>query len=285
MRPQADAVLSGVEPNGGTALGRQVAGTQLLSRALTLLLCLRDHDEPMTVSQIADALQLPSATVYRLIQTLELAGFVDRSSRPYVSLGLRFIDLGQAALQRIVGQVGPVVQPMLERLTADTGQTSLLVMPTGARATCVLSVESPRPIRLSYEPGRVLPLFAGASSKVLLPWLSTRIVDAVFAQAAGATLADGTRLSARRLQSDIEAIRGHGYCVSHGERDVDAGAVAAPVLLRGNQIFAGVSVAGPRATFDAPTVAQFVDRVRIAAGEIAVAVTTSRAAGAGRRGR
>ena len=57
------------------------AGTQLLGRAVSLLIYLRELDDPVTVGDLAEALRLPAATVYRLVQTLEMAGFVDRSFR------------------------------------------------------------------------------------------------------------------------------------------------------------------------------------------------------------
>src|SRR6266566_3930744 len=109
------------------------AGTQLLARAVSLILYLRERDEPVTVSEIAGALQIPLNSAYRLVRTLELGGLADRSHRPYVSLGLRFMDLGLAKQRQVTRELAPVAQPVLESLTADTGETSLLLMPTGAR--------------------------------------------------------------------------------------------------------------------------------------------------------
>jgi len=126
-----------------------MAGTQLLARAVSLLLYLRERDEEVTVGELAGALKVPVNTVYRLVRTLELGGLVDRSQRPYVSLGLRLMDLGMAKQRQVARELAPIAMPALESLTAATGETSLLVMPTGARAICILAVESSRTIRLS----------------------------------------------------------------------------------------------------------------------------------------
>ncbi|MDQ6918047.1 MAG: IclR family transcriptional regulator [Candidatus Dormibacteraeota bacterium] len=241
------------------------AGTQLLGRAFSLLIYLRDRDEPVTVGVLAEALRLPPATVYRLVQTLELAGFVDRSFRPYLSLGLRFMDFGQAKQRQVARELGPVAQPVLEALTAATGETALLVMPTGARAIRILSAEPSRELRLSYRPGQVLPLYAGASGKVLLPWLSASLLESALAQGDGQLLADGRRLTQAELRLQVARIRADGYCISHGELDADAAAVAAPVFLRGGQVFAAVSVAGPLAGFSPPRLPGLIERVRAAA--------------------
>jgi DNA-binding IclR family transcriptional regulator len=244
-----------------------MAGTQLLARAVSVLLYLREREEPVTVIELAGALKVPVNTVYRIVRTLEMGGLVDRSQRPFVSLGLRLMDLGQAKQRLVAREVAPVAMPVLEALSAATEETSLLVMPTGARAICILAVEPSRPIRLSYQPGRVFPLYAGASGKVLLPWLSAQLVETAVAQADGQTLPGGRRLTAPRLRKEIESIRAAGFCVSHGELDAGASAVAAPVFGRGGQIFAAISVAGPETGFSARRLPLLIERVLSAAAE------------------
>jgi DNA-binding IclR family transcriptional regulator len=244
-----------------------MAGTQLLARAVSVLLYLREREEPVTVVELAGALQVPANTVYRIVRTLEMGGLADRSQRPFVSLGLRLMDLGQAKQRLVAREVAPVATPVLEALTAATEETSLLVMPTGARAICILAIEPSRAIRLSYQPGRVFPLFAGASGKVLLPWLSAQLVETAVAQGDGHTLPGGRRLTAARLRKEIESIRAAGYCVSHGELDTGASAVAAPIFGRAGQIFAAISVAGPETGFSAQRLPSLIARVLAAAAE------------------
>jgi DNA-binding IclR family transcriptional regulator len=245
-----------------------MAGTQLLARAVSVLLYLREREAPVTVIELSGALNVPINTVYRIVRTLEMGGLVDRSQRPYVSLGLRLMDLGQAKQRLVAREVAPVATPILEALTTGTGETSLLLMPTGARAICILAVEPSRAIRLSYQPGRVLPLYAGASGKVMLPWVSAQLVETAIAQGEGQVLADGRRLTASSLKSELKAIRASGYCVTHDELDAGASAVAAPVFVRGGQIFASVSVAGPSSGFADDRLPRLIETVVAAAGEI-----------------
>lgn len=259
-------------PRGGPiAAGDLVswmAGTQVLARAVSVLLYLRERDEPVTVGELAEALHVPSNTVYRIVRTLELGGLVDRTHRPYVSLGLRLMDLGQAKQRLLARELAPFALPALEALTAATGETALLVMPTGARAICIFAVEPSRAIRLSYQPGRVFPLYAGASGKILLPWLSDHLVESALAQSEGHVLPNGRRLTAARLRRDIQAMRKTGYCVSHAEVDAGASAVGAPVFARGGQIFAAVSVAGPETGFSEQRLPELIHHVLAASGEI-----------------
>src|ERR1700674_4305652 len=262
-----------------------MAGTQLLARAVSLLLYLRERDEAVTVRDLSDALKVPVNTVYRLLRTLEMGGLVDRSQRPYVSLGLRLMDMGLAKQRQVARELAPVALPALEALTANTGETSLLVMPTGARAICILAVESSRAIRLSYQPGRVFPLYAGASGKVMLPWLSAQLVETAIAQGAGQVLASGRTLTALDLRAEARSIRAAGYCVTHGDLDIGVSAVAAPVFARNGQIFAAVSVAGPETGFTADRLPGLVESVLAAAAATSRGVSIPRAAGVAENGR
>jgi DNA-binding IclR family transcriptional regulator len=261
------AVAARERPRADGDLVTWMAGTQLLARAVSLILYLRERDEAVTVGALAAALDVPANTAYRLVRTLELGGLVDRSHRPFVSLGLRFMDLGLAKQRQVTGELAPVAQPVLEALTAATGETSLLLMPTGARAICILAVEASSALRLSYQPGRVLPLYAGASGKVMLPWVSAGLLATAVAQAEGQVLADGRRPTARGIKADLKSIKANGYCVTHDELDAGVSAVAAPVFTRGGQIFASVSVAGPSQSFTEDRLQTLIDAVVAAADE------------------
>lgn len=268
MKAHVGAAKSDGRPEADGDLVTWAAGTQLLARATSLILYLRERDEPVTAGELASALEIPLNTVYRLVRTLELGGLVDRSRRPYVSLGLRLMDLGLAKQRQVTRELAPVALPVLESLTESTGETSLLLMPTGARAICILAAEPSRAIRLSYQPGRVLPLYAGASGKVMLPWVSAQLLETALAQGDGQMLAGGRRLTAGALKAELRAIKASGCCVTHDELDAGASAVAAPVFTRGGQIFASVSVAGPSNAFNEAQVPALIDKVVAAAAEI-----------------
>jgi DNA-binding IclR family transcriptional regulator len=272
-------------PEANGDLVSWMAGTQLLARSVSLLLYIRECEAPVTVGELARALNVPINTVYRLVRTLEMGGLVDRSFRPYVSLGLRLMDLGQAKQREVARELGPVAMPVLESLSAATGETSLLVMPTGARAICILAVEPSSAIRLSFQPGRVFPLYAGASGKAMLPWLSAPLIESAIAQGDGQALASGRKLTAAALRDEVRAIHTDGYCITHGELDPGASAVGAPVFIRSKQIFAAVSVAGPTSGFSPQRLPGLIEQVLAAGVTIGRGITAPRATGAnGARG-
>jgi DNA-binding IclR family transcriptional regulator len=245
-----------------------VEGAQLLVRALKLIFYIRDVQKPVSTADLAEALGIPLSNTYRLLQTLELSGLVERRARGEIVLGLHFLDLGRIVQKRLDDEIAPIALPIMRQLTAETDETSLMTMRTGLQVICVLAVDSPLPVRLSFAPGRVLPLYRGASGRVLLPWLPTRVLAQVLAEAADTGVTSGESSNAVSLRDSLDHIRSDGYLVTTGEVDPYTTAIAAPILVDGGRLLGGLTLAGPSGRFPAERVDNLVGRMRSAANAI-----------------
>src|SRR5690606_19846761 len=56
-------------------------GTQTLARALDILFALAEAESTLSVSEIAERVSIPESTTYRLLQTLEQNGVVERRAK------------------------------------------------------------------------------------------------------------------------------------------------------------------------------------------------------------
>ncbi len=169
-------------------------------------------------------------------------------------------------------------------LAQRTHETAMLMAPTGGQAICLEYIESPRPIRLSFERGRVMPLYAGAASKILLAFLDDRERKRTLAAAEGAVLENGRVISSAELSAELTEIEKAGYCVSEGEVNVDTVGVAAPVFRR-RRLVAGLTLAGPSRRFTDEYPSQMSRRRRRAAGPSGSPPAPSKASDVTGRGR
>lgn len=240
----------------------EVPGAQVLVRALDLLLVLRELGGAASVGELAGRLQLPQSNLYRLLKALEGAGLVDRDTPGRVQLGLGLLELGDLVRHRLDSDFAVRTQPVLRSLTAELRQTSLLTMRAGLAAVCVSSVESPQPIRLSFAPGRLVPLFGGASGRILLPWSSERVLQQVLAQHHSWQLASGVRPTIEQFTQSLTTARRRGYIVTRSEVDPGITGVAAPVLRPNGRIWAGLSVAGPQDQFSRSRIPRMIETVK-----------------------
>jgi DNA-binding IclR family transcriptional regulator len=246
----------------------EVPGTQLLARGIHLIFALREAHAPMSTTELAAILDLPVSNTYRMVQQLELAGLIERAPNGDLVLGFRLLDLGRSTQERVDRELAPLALSTMQSLTNATGETTLLTVVAGVHAICVLTIPSRRPIRLAFEPGRIMPMYRAASGRVLLAWLKPRMIDQVLADLKPYTNENGYAVSADTLRPLLEGIRTDGFCITRSETDQDATGIAAPVFSTGDRLVGGLTLAGPTDRFSETRMPALVDAVRAAASEI-----------------
>jgi DNA-binding IclR family transcriptional regulator len=226
---------------------RPARSARTLDRFVDLLTTLVEAGRPVSAAELAEGAGLPLSSTYRLVQSLERHGFVERRPRGAITLGLRVLELASHVEDRLRPSLLEPAAPVMRELAHEHGETVLLTAPVGASSIGLASVDSPRPIRLSYARWRLAPLTRGASGKVLLAHLDDEWAEQVL----GAT---NNGIDVGALRVELDQIRRSGYAVSTGELDDGASGVAAPVFDASGRLVAGLTIAGPteriRATED-----------------------------------
>jgi DNA-binding IclR family transcriptional regulator len=203
---------------------------QVLERTFAILERFDEEHPEWSTTELARSLGLPIPTVHRILMALRRRGYVTQHEETKrFRLGVAALQLGDRA--RVAVDLRAVALPVLQSLTADTGETSLLTVltPDRQRGVCLERVESAQPLRLSVTPGRQLPLHAGASQKVLLAYLpdddAERVIDAGLEHLCVATITDP-----QSLRRELARIRRRGWASSYEETNVGVWGVAVPVL-------------------------------------------------------
>jgi DNA-binding IclR family transcriptional regulator len=220
---------------------------------------------------VARELQLPVPTVHRILAALKQLGYVqqDATSKRF-RLGPAAMSL--AARTSTLSDLRAVAIEPLRRLAQSLGETSLLTGLNSARdaSVCLERVESPQPLRLSVEPGRQLPLHAGASQKALLAFMEPSEMESLLARPLE-RLCRATVSDARRLREELRATRERGFAVSYEETNLGVWGVAVPVV-SGGDVLCAVGVAGPGARLRADLVRRSVRLCHDAAEDVAKAL-------------
>lgn len=217
---------------------------QTVERTLQLLDTLASRpDHLWSMTELSRTLGIHKTTVLRMLSTLEQHGYLVReveSSR--YRLGPSAIALGGAASQ---SQVRQVAYPELRRLTEETGETSLLHVVSGAETVCIDKVESPQPVRVTFDIGRRGPLYAGSSGKSLLAFLDPAELERLLPDLELRRYTDLTITDVEELRRELERIRARGYADSYGELDSGVHSVGAPVRNALGRLEAGVTLVCP----------------------------------------
>lgn len=237
--------------------------SRLLDNATRLIDALVD-DGPLTAPEIAERIDIPRPTAYRLVEALLAVDLVRSLPDGRTSLSLRWLHLADAVRG---GLVGGSAHRALVDLAELTGQTTFLTVPRGRFAVCVDWVQGRGIELLLLRPGRELPLYAGAAGRVTLAALDEPAREEYLAGAPFAAYTPRTLTEADALRDDVETTREQGHCLSDEDVTPSIGALGVPVLDRHGALSACLSLAG--AARDIRNARQeFVDRLHRSAQEI-----------------
>jgi DNA-binding IclR family transcriptional regulator len=185
-------------------VARSPTTVQTLDRGLRVLELLTDVPDGRPVSELAAALGVHRAIVYRLLATLEAHHLVARGNDGRFRLAAGLVALARGVAPRL--QVAAM--PELTRLAEEVGATATLTIADGEEAVALAVVE-PRNtlIHVAYRPGLRHPLTVGAPGRAIL-------------LGRPATNDEPDRLRRERRQ---------GYAISKGEIQPGAAGLAAPI--------------------------------------------------------
>lgn len=180
-----------------------IEGVAAVERALAILDAYAERDRNLTLAELARRTGLYKSTLLRLAATLEKRGYLSRLEDKSWRLGPAASRLG--AVYQAGFDLGDVVEPVLQSLANQSGETASFNVLDGNVRVCLYRVESTQRLRDHVRQGEVLPLTRGAGGKALL----------AFSGEQGA---------------DYERIRQDGVYIAFGERERELGGIAAPVF-------------------------------------------------------
>ena len=233
-------------------------------RILSLLRLIAESGRPLGVKEVAGALDLPMSTSHRLLDMLLEAGFVEKDTiRRRYSAGREFFRIASLLAQRT--SIARTMQPVLDELTARTGESSILglYLPAQRRMTYAAKSDSREALRYRIELFGQMPLEWGSTGLAILAFLPEAVQAEVLA-AAGPSPVSGRTLGREEYAARIARVRRDGYAITESEKLPDSIGIAVP--LGGPEgVIGSLSITTPMFRFDRAKTGFFVDLLRKAA--------------------
>ena len=210
---------------------------QSAERALALLTTFDESRTEIGVTEMAESLGVHKSTASRLAAALERAGFLSRAGKRY-RLGVELIRLGTLALRSF--DVVATMQPAMEKLSRQTGETVNLAVPDGVDILNVAELPSTYILSCSGGwTGRRTKPHAVANGKVLLAYGAIAVPRQL------EKYTEHTITTPGALQDELAAVRRDGYATATAELEDGLVAVAAPVFDGTGSCVAALSISGP----------------------------------------
>ena len=215
---------------------------QTVANALRMLEVFHTETE-MGVSDLARRLGLHKNNAFRLLATLELAGYMQQTPETdRYHLGPRCLELGHAFARShtLISQA----RPILEELAETMGETVHLGVLRGDEVVHLDGVLPEQLVLTGLRVGERLPAHCTALGKVLLADGANDVTDRTFDRHTDSTLVDPVKLA-----DELRAVALRGYAPDLEEFATGLRCVAAPVRDANARVIAAISLSGPSLRF------------------------------------
>jgi DNA-binding IclR family transcriptional regulator len=261
-RPGASSIVP-VEPIDSGA-----AGSSALQKGFSLLEHLIAADRALTLAELVAQMDMPKATVHRLLINLEAAELLKRDLT-----GKRYVPgdrLARFSLRAVVfsARMSPV-RAILERLVAEIGESINLGVLDGNSVAYVQRVECNWPLRTHLSAGSRVPLHCTATGKLFLALMPTARRTAVLDEIELKAYSPNTITSRKRLDEELARIRDERMAVNNEEFMVGATGLSVPLIGIDGEMIAGLALHAPVARLSVDDVRAHAPTLRRAAEKLA----------------
>ncbi len=225
---------------------------------LLMALALFTIERPQwTVEEAADQLGVSAKTAYRYFKQLTASGLISPVAGAGYTLGPAIVQMERQiqATDPMLIAARTVMVDLVQR--AVEGSTVILCRLFHDRVMCMHQVMGRGPQEpVSYERGRLMPLYRGATAKIILAHLPTRTLKSLFTHHGDEIAAAGFGDSFDAFRRTLTPLRRAGICVTHGEVDPGRTGIGAPIFDRDRAVLGSLSLALPSARVDEALIAR-----------------------------
>jgi DNA-binding IclR family transcriptional regulator len=200
------------------------------------------------VSDLVSYLGTSRSTSYRYIKALHSAGLIEAVANGRYVLGPRIVEF-----DRQIRMSDPLYKSgirALRPLMESTGHSSLLCALYSDSVMCIreeLAQGSPPNL---FSRGQKRPLFAGAASKIILPYLPPHRLRSIFQHHQRAIAIAGLGTDWQGFRDSMSAIRREGFLVSYGEFNTGVFGISSPVFNADGLVVGSIGIAGAEEHLD-----------------------------------
>lgn len=224
-----------------------------LERGLRILSAFSSREPELGAPELSKRIGIPRTTTFRLIQTLEKLGFLERGSsdRTY-RLSVAVLRLGFEYINSL--ELTDLAPAILEPLRDRTHFSAHLVVRDEQFVVFVAKAQSQESgyFSMKVNVGTRLPAHATVHGHVLMGNMTLEELRALYPERQLERMTEQTPATVDELHKRIKAIAKQGYALSQGSFEQGISVISAPVRNMSGRIVAAVSITIPRPDIGSP---------------------------------
>ncbi|MFE7721898.1 IclR family transcriptional regulator [Nocardia rhizosphaerihabitans] len=220
-----------------------MSATNSVVSAFRVLECVAQM-QPVGLSELSRAVDLPKSTVQRALLTLHEIGWLRPTNTQPTRWNLTYRAFSVGSQARDHQFLRESALPFLNDLQLTTTETIHLTAPDGRELVLIERLDTSHPLRAFLPLGSRIPLHASASGLAFLAASNREFVDDYLAQDL-APQTDRTLTDPDAVREAIEQVRLQGYSVNPEGLSRGITAIGAAVVDAHGEPIGSVSVSGP----------------------------------------
>ena len=227
-----------------------------LWRAIDLFEHLAEHPERQTISEIAETLELPTNSVFRILRTLTARGYIVQKNKTY-EISSKLFALGAKAIAE--DTLFEKMTPVMKELRDELHETILLGKLSGNQGVILEQVPGLYPVKVVVEVGYNFPLHCSAPGKAVLAFLPEQERDSLIESCNFEKYTEKTITDKASFIEELQKVRTEGFAYDMEEADLDVRCIGAPIMNIKNYPVAAVWLTGPASRLSAERCSEYAE--------------------------
>jgi DNA-binding IclR family transcriptional regulator len=228
---------------------------KVIGKLFAVIERLAESGSELSLSAISAGTRIPKPTVFRILKSLEDAGYAFQNSDNLgYSLSPKFIELCRPRAED--ARIAAFCRPAMNRLLDRFSETINLAVAEEDQVRFLQVMESPLPLRMSVRVGHCSPLFATALGKSIMAHRGAEEAEAMLKRFPFKRYTRNTLMTPSSIMKELETVRRTGYALDRQEYSDECVCVAAPVIFKDLPVKYAISVSMPTTRSTAEKIAE-----------------------------
>ena len=246
-------------------------GVPALDKALNIMEYLSKQDDSVTLKKIADFLDIPISTAFRIVKTLVARGYLVELHNGCLTYAMGE-KVQQLAYQYNQGlSINSVAKPVMQTLSQQTEQTSQLAIMSGNQIVYVEQVLPKAPISIVAPQHIPIAVNISAGGKAILASMPEKFILQYLETAELAKKTAHSIIAHSALLKELKITTARGYALDYEEFALGVGCIACPIMDYNKSCIGAIGITGHISHYNSPqTLHNLIALVQKAAADISV---------------
>jgi DNA-binding IclR family transcriptional regulator len=219
--------------------------SRAIGNALRVLEIFQQNGRALALGDVTLQAQLPKSSAFRILRTLEIAGYLQRVE------GDRFVLTSSAAMMpnQRVSHVVEAARQWMRRLSHEFSETISLALSFENHIEVAAVIDSPHRVQMGNIVGGLIPPHASSLGKCITAFQSEERREKLLRSFGPVRFTPNSIVNEVELQKELELVRERGYATDLEESTLGGCCLSAPIFGEGGEAIAAISISMPKMRF------------------------------------